>query len=89
MQTEAKISIETRNMGEDILYVISTKKGRFEITCKGDNTLLITSSAETMSSAIGGRGEDDGEDAWVTDEHCKSKSEVAYSIMELLVTISK
>ena len=88
-KTEAKISVETKIMGDDTLYFVKTKKGQFEATCKGDGTLLVTSNTKTMTSAIGGRGEDNGKDAWFTDEHCKTNSEVASSILELLITISK
>jgi len=88
-KTEAKISVETRMMGDDTLYFVKTKKNQFEVTCKGDGSLLITTSAKTMNSAIGGRGEDNGKDAWFTDKHCKTNSEVASSILELLITISK
>jgi hypothetical protein len=87
--TESKISVETRNMGDDILYIIRSKKGQFEVTCKGDATMLITAPVKTMTSAVGGRGEDNGKDAWFSDEHCKSNSEVAHSILELLKVISE
>jgi len=42
-----------------------------------------------MNSAIGGRGEDNKKDAWIGDKHFKTKSEVASSVLELLISISK
>jgi len=88
-KTEAKISVETRMVGDDTLYFVKTKKGQFEVTCKGDGTLLVTSNTKTMTSAIGGRGEDNKKDAWIADRHFKNNSEVASSVLELLMAISK
>lgn len=88
-KTESKISVQTKIMGDDTLYLVKSKKGSFEITCKGDGTLLVTSSAKTMASAIGGRGEDNNKDAWFTDKDCKTNSEAVSNIIELLMTISE
>lgn len=90
MKTESKISIETRTVSvDDTLYIIKTKKGQFEVMCKGDGTLLVTASAPLMNSAVGGRGEDDKKDAWFTDEHCKTNSEAVSNVLELFMAISK
>ena len=89
ISTEAKISVDVKSVGDDTIYVVKSKKGQFEVTCKGDGSLLVTSTAKTMASAIGGRGEDNGKDAWFSDEHCKSNSETASNIIELLMAISE
>ena len=88
-KTESKISVEARILGDDTIYFVKTKKNQFEVTCKGDGSLLITADAKTMNSAIGGRGEDNKKDAWIGDKHFKTKSEVASSVLELLISISK
>lgn len=90
LKTESKISIETNLIGDDIIYTIKTKKGQFEVVCKGDDgSLLITSNLETMEEAVGGRGDDDGNKAWFTDKHCRSNSEAASVVLELLMAISE
>ncbi len=88
-KTESKISVETKLVGDDTVYTIKSKKGQFEVTGKGDGSILITSNAKTMSSAVGGRGEDDGINAWISDKHCRSNSETASIILELLMVISE
>lgn len=88
-KTETKISVETKMIGDDTFYFIKSKKGSFEIKCKGDGTLLVTSDAKTMESAIGGRGEDNKKDAWFTDKDCKTNSEAVSNVVELLMTISE
>ena len=88
-KTEANISVETKLVGDDTVYVIKSKKGQFEVTGKGDGSLLITSSKNIMSKAIGGRGDDNDTDAWITDKHCRSNSEVASIVLELLMVISE
>jgi len=91
MKTKSNISIELKSTSDndDIIYIIKSKLGHFEVNCKGDGGLLVSSHIKTMSSAIGGRGEDDGKNAWFTDENCKSNSEAVHNILELLMTISK
>jgi len=87
--TDSKVTIETKTSDDDTIYVVKTPKGQFAVTGKGDGELIISSDIKTMSSAIGGRGDDDGKIAWFTDKHCKSNAEVASVIMELLIVISK
>lgn len=87
--TDSKVTIETKTLDDDTIYVVKTSKGKFAITGKGDGSLIISSDIKTMSAAIGGRGDDDGKVAWFTDKHCKSNAEVASVIMELLIVISK
>jgi len=88
-KTEAKISIQTNMNGDDTHYHVQAKKGNFEVICKGDGTLTVKSSFKTMHSAIGGRGEDDGHNASFSDKDCKTQSEVASNILELLMVISE
>ena len=88
-KTEAKISVETKLSGDDTIYTLKSKKGQFEVIGKGDGSLLISTSAKTMNSAIGGRGEDNGENAWITDKHCRSNSEAVSIVLELLMVISE
>lgn len=88
-KTESNISVEVKEIGDDTTYVVKSKKGQFEVTGKGDGSLLITTNAKTMSKAIGGRGDDDGVNAWVIDKHCRNKSEVGSIILELLMVISE
>ena len=89
MKTQAKISVETKVSGDDTIYFVKSKKNKFEVICKEDGSFLINTSAKTLSSAVGGRGEDDGKDAYFTDKHCKNNSDIASTILELLVAISK
>lgn len=88
-KTEAKISVETKMDGDDTIYTIKTKKGQFEVNCKGDGTLKVSSDAKTMFSAIGGIGEDDGKKAWFTDENCKTNAQAVSNILELFIKISE
>lgn len=88
-KTTGKISIETIALDDRTTYSVKGQKGSFEVTCKDDGTLLVTSSAPTMMLAIGGRGEDDKINAHFTDKHCKSNAEAISNILELLMVISE
>ena len=89
MKTQSKISIELKSDGDDTIYIIKSKKGQFEVMCKGDGTLLVTASAQLMNKAVGGRGEDNKKDAWFTEKHCKNQSEAVSNVLELFMAISK
>lgn len=88
-KTSGKVAIETIVLDDRTVYSVTGKKGSFEVTCNDDGTLLVTSTASTMLSAIGGRGEDDKKNAWFTDKNCKSHAEAVSNILELVMAISE
>lgn len=83
------VKIKTKTVEDDVIYTVNTLNGEFQLTCKGDGTMLISSAAPIMSKAIGGRGDDNGVNAWFDDKHCKSKADSASVILELIMALSE
>lgn len=84
-----KLLIKTTENDQAVVYEITNGIQKVKISCFHDNTLAVKGDKKIISEAIGGRGEENSEEAWFDDTDFKSASEAVSNVIEVISALLK